>query len=157
VRKVNADDKRQAAELIELDRRELRASRSTLARPHLASLLRRVVPGSPMSSLILKRANSSRSSGQWRNDDFDVLENGVVVGRIFFLDAVGPQGRPWNGRAGHNGDIKRAAYGYEPTREAAMPAFAKSWRPPSRFTLLNHLVGAAGCRLMCPRRPAGAA
>jgi hypothetical protein len=25
-------------------------------------------------------------------------------------------------------DIKRAAYGYEPTREAAMAAFAKSWR-----------------------------
>jgi hypothetical protein len=30
--------------------------------------------------------------------------------------------------SGHNGDIKRAAYGYEPTREAAMAAFAKSWR-----------------------------
>jgi hypothetical protein len=29
---------------------------------------------------------------------------------------------------GHNGDIKRAAYGYEQTREAAMVAFAKSWR-----------------------------
>jgi hypothetical protein len=24
-----------------------------------------------------------------------VLEEGVVVGRIFCLDAVGPQGRPW--------------------------------------------------------------
>ena len=41
--------------------------------------------------LILTRANVSRSSGQWRDDDYDVLENGVVVGRIFFLDAVGPQ------------------------------------------------------------------
>jgi hypothetical protein len=61
-------------------------------------------------------------------DDYDVLENGVVVGRIFFLDAVGPQGRPWMWASGHNGDIKRAAYGYEPTREAAMAAFAKSWR-----------------------------
>jgi hypothetical protein len=30
--------------------------------------------------------------------------------------------------SGHNGDIKRAAYGYEKTREAAMAAFAKSWR-----------------------------
>jgi len=28
--------------------------------------------------------------------------------------------------SGHNGDLKRAAYGYEPTREAAMAAFAKS-------------------------------
>jgi hypothetical protein len=26
--------------------------------------------------------------------------------------------------SGHNGDIKRAAHGYEPTREAAMDAFA---------------------------------
>jgi len=30
--------------------------------------------------------------------------------------------------SGHNGDIRRAAFGYEPTREAAMAAFAKSWR-----------------------------
>jgi hypothetical protein len=32
--------------------------------------------------LILKRAALSRSSGQWSDDDYDVLENGVVVGRI---------------------------------------------------------------------------
>ena len=81
-----------------------------------------------MGSLILQRASVSRSSGQWRDDDYDVLENGVVVGRIFCLDAVGPQGRPWMWASGHNGDIKRAAHGYEPTREAAMAAFAKSWR-----------------------------
>jgi len=30
--------------------------------------------------------------------------------------------------SGHNGDIRRAAQGYEATREAAMEAFAKSWR-----------------------------
>ena len=30
--------------------------------------------------------------------------------------------------SGHNGDIKRAAHGCEPTREGAMAAFAKSWR-----------------------------
>jgi hypothetical protein len=46
-----------------------------------------------------------------------VLENGVVVGRILFLDAVGPRGRPPMWASGHNGDIKRAAHGYEPTRE----------------------------------------
>ena len=40
-----------------------------------------------MSPLILKRASASRSSGQWRDDDYDVLENGVVVGRIFCVDA----------------------------------------------------------------------
>jgi hypothetical protein len=28
----------------------------------------------------------------------------------------------------HNGEIRSAAHDYEPTREAAMAAFAKSWR-----------------------------
>jgi hypothetical protein len=39
---------------------------------------------------------TSRTSGEWRDDDYDVLEDRVVVGRIFCLVAVGPQGRPWN-------------------------------------------------------------
>jgi hypothetical protein len=60
-------------------------------------------------TLILKRASASRPSGQWRDDDYDVLENGVVVGCIFFLDAVGPQGRPWMSASGHGGGIRRAA------------------------------------------------
>jgi hypothetical protein len=50
-----------------------------------------------MSSLILKRAATSRPSGQWSDDDFDVLEDGVVVGRISKEQAA-PQGRPWMGR-----------------------------------------------------------
>jgi hypothetical protein len=32
--------------------------------------------------LILKRASASRPSGQWNDDDFDVLADGAVVGRI---------------------------------------------------------------------------
>jgi hypothetical protein len=31
--------------------------------------------------LILKRASASRSSGEWSDDDYDVLADGVVVGR----------------------------------------------------------------------------
>jgi len=84
-------------------------------------------PGTP---LILKRASASRSSGQWRDDDYDVLENGVVVGRIFKVP-VAPPDRPWMWASGHNGEIRRAAHGYEATREAAMAAFAKSWRRES--------------------------
>jgi hypothetical protein len=80
-----------------------------------------------MSPLILKRAKASRSSGEWRDDDYDVLENGVVVGRIV-LEPAAPAGRQWGWASGYNGDIKRARDGYEPTREAAMAAFAKSWR-----------------------------
>jgi hypothetical protein len=33
--------------------------------------------------LLLKRAALSRPSGQWNEDDFDVLADGTVVGRIF--------------------------------------------------------------------------
>jgi hypothetical protein len=57
-----------------------------------------------------------------------VLEDGVVVGRIFLMP-IGPRGRPWMWASGHNRAIERAVHGYEPTREAALAAFAKSWRP----------------------------
>jgi hypothetical protein len=82
-----------------------------------------------MTPLILKRGSASRPSGEWRDDDYDVLEDGGVVGRIFCLDAVGPHGRLWMWVSGHSVDtVKRAAHGYEATREATMAAFAKSWR-----------------------------
>jgi hypothetical protein len=81
-----------------------------------------------MIRLILKRASVSRSSGQWSDDDYDVLENGVVVGRICKEQAA-PQGRSWGWASGHSAaTVKRAAHGYEAAREAAMAAFAKSWR-----------------------------
>jgi hypothetical protein len=35
-----------------------------------------------MTQLVLKRASASRSSGEWSDDDYDVLADGVVVGRI---------------------------------------------------------------------------
>ena len=66
-----------------------------------------------MIQLILKRAPVGDNL-----DDFNVLEGGVIVGRIFFLDAVGPKDRPWMWASGHNGDYRRAAHGWEPTREA---------------------------------------
>ena len=47
-----------------------------------------------MSSLILKRASASRSSGEWNDDDYDVLADGVVVGRIMKASAA-PEGTPW--------------------------------------------------------------
>jgi hypothetical protein len=34
------------------------------------------------SSLTLKRASASRQSGEWNDDDFDVLADDFVVGRI---------------------------------------------------------------------------
>jgi hypothetical protein len=36
-----------------------------------------------LSQLILKRGNASRSSGEWQHEDYDVLADGKVVGRIY--------------------------------------------------------------------------
>jgi hypothetical protein len=50
------------------------------------------------------------------------------VHRIFKVP-VAPQDRPWMWASGHSATtVKRAAHGYEPMREAAMAAFAKSWQ-----------------------------
>jgi hypothetical protein len=78
--------------------------------------------------LMLKRAAVSRPSGEWNDDDFDVLADGVVVGRIFKANGA-PVGSSWMWTLafGHHED-RMPTYGYEPTREAAMATFAKSWR-----------------------------
>ena len=51
-----------------------------------------------------------------------------VVGRIFKVHAA-PVGTPWMWTLafGHHED-RWPTHGYEPTREAAMATFAKSWR-----------------------------
>jgi hypothetical protein len=78
--------------------------------------------------LTLKRANASRPSGQWRHDDYDVICDGVVVGRIMHTPAA-PEARPWRWSLGYGYHRDRTpTFGYEPTREAAIAAFAKSWR-----------------------------
>ena len=78
--------------------------------------------------LIFKRASASRTSGQWKEDDFDVLADGVVVGRIMKA-AASPVDAPWLWTLafGHHED-RTPTHGYAETREAAMAAFAKSWR-----------------------------
>jgi hypothetical protein len=38
--------------------------------------------------LILKRASASRPSGEWNDDDYDVLADGALVGRIFKANAA---------------------------------------------------------------------
>ena len=82
----------------------------------------------PMSSLILKRASASRRSGEWSDDDYDVLADGVVVGRIMKAAAKPADASwLWTLAYGYHED-RTPTHGYEPTREAAMAAFAKSWR-----------------------------
>jgi hypothetical protein len=38
--------------------------------------------------------SASRPSGEWGDDDYDVLADGVVIGRIFKANAA-PVGTPW--------------------------------------------------------------
>ena len=83
--------------------------------------------GQKETAVILKRASTSRTSGEWNEDDYDVLADGAVVGRIMKAAAapVGPW--MWTLAFGHHED-RTPTHGYEPTREIAMAAFAKSWR-----------------------------
>jgi hypothetical protein len=75
--------------------------------------------GTAMTGLIFKRAPIGDNV-----EDFDVLADDKIVGRIF-LSAAAPEGRQW---------MWTLAYGHHrdrtptPTREQAMAAFAKSWR-----------------------------
>jgi hypothetical protein len=47
-----------------------------------------------MGQLILKRASANRPSGEWDADDFDMVADGTVVGRIMKAVAA-PVGAPW--------------------------------------------------------------
>ena len=78
-----------------------------------------------MTDLLLKRAALSRQSGKWDDDDFDVLADGVVVGRIFKAGAA-PVGMPWMWTMLF--DYRWPTHGYAASRETAMAAFATSWR-----------------------------
>jgi hypothetical protein len=81
-----------------------------------------------MVALLLKRASLSRPSGEWNDDDFDVLADGVVVGRILKVSAA-PVGTPWMWTLAFGQHEDRTpTHGYAAAREAAMTAFAKSWR-----------------------------
>jgi hypothetical protein len=51
---------------------------------------------------------------------------------------IAPQGRHWMWASGHNG-YSHAAKGYEATREAAMAAFAESWRRETKVTARGYV------------------
>jgi hypothetical protein len=77
--------------------------------------------------LTLKRAPASRPSGEWKDDDYDVLADGEIVGRIFNSGVSVARPWMWTLAFGHHED-RMPAHGYAESREAAMTAFAKSWR-----------------------------
>jgi hypothetical protein len=68
--------------------------------------------------LILKRASASRSSGEWSDDDYDVLADGVVVGRSMKA-AAKPADASWLWTLAYGQHEDHSpTHGYEATREA---------------------------------------
>src|SRR5262244_2993937 len=88
----------------------------------------------PADHLLIERGRGqfvSRPSGDWNDDDYDALADGVIVGRIMKVHGA-PVGSPWMWTLafGYHED-RTPRHGYAATREAAMAAFAKSWRRES--------------------------
>jgi hypothetical protein len=73
-------------------------------------------------------------------EDFDVICDGAVVGRVFFTGDTSPRARAWFwGLAYGHIEDRIPTHGYEPTREAAMAAFRRAWdRSPGTKTRCGH-------------------
>jgi hypothetical protein len=71
--------------------------------------------------LILRRANLSRISGQWQDEDYDVFDGGRDVGRIYLVDSnAGTETWFWGVSFLLT---NRKSYGHAPTLDAAKAAF----------------------------------
>jgi hypothetical protein len=78
--------------------------------------------------LFLVEASKSRPSGNWSDDDYDVLDgNTKVVGRIYRAAAV-PPGRPWFWTITERALQRPTDFGYAASREEAMAAFTRAWK-----------------------------
>ena len=75
--------------------------------------------------LTLKRAPACRR--EWEDDDYDVLADGEIVGRIFNAGVSAARPWMWTLDIGQH-EHRSPTHGYAATREAAIAAFAKSWR-----------------------------
>jgi hypothetical protein len=77
-----------------------------------------------MSRLVLKRASASHSSGTWKDEDYDVLADGKVVGRILEEGSrFGPPELRWGWSATAMVPASPATHGTAATREEAMAKF----------------------------------
>jgi hypothetical protein len=80
------------------------------------------VPG-----LILKRANSSRPDGQWSDEDYDIIADGKVVGRILQENTSGPPELRWVWSVRVTPATPGVTNGTAATREQAMAKFRWAW------------------------------
>ena len=72
-------------------------------------------------ALVLRRANVSRISGQWQDDDFDVFDGDHDVGRIYLVDAYGGNETWFWGVSFRL--TNRTSYGHASTLDDAKAAF----------------------------------
>ena len=104
------------------------------------------------AGLILKRSPLGPEQNQ---DDFDVLADDVIVGRIFFVSAAMP-GKQWMWTLGYGHHEDRTpTHGYEPTREAAIAARRRAFKAYHRWCALGRASGDRGrsARMARRRRP----
>jgi hypothetical protein len=85
--------------------------------------------------LIIKRAKFSRPSGTWKDEDYDVLADGEVVGRILEEGSrFGPPELRWGWSITSIVPASGATHGHAPTREAVRASFGKSCGGTSRMS-----------------------
>jgi hypothetical protein len=81
-----------------------------------------------MRALTLKPARNQRENDESKQEAFDVIADGVVVGRIFKTTASSAR-TAWMWTMLF--DYRWPTHAYEASREAAMDAFARSWNRSS--------------------------
>jgi hypothetical protein len=82
-----------------------------------------------VTDILLRKAQAGRAGAQG-DDDYDVIgADGMVIGRIFKATTSPGVGTPWIWTLAYGDHKDRTpTHGYAATREAAMQAFARSWR-----------------------------
>ena len=77
-------------------------------------------------SLVLRRANVSRVSGQWQDEDYDVFDGDHDVGRIYLVDSNGDQ-QTWFWGVSFQ-LTGRKSYGHAATLDEAKAAFRAEYQ-----------------------------
>jgi hypothetical protein len=87
-----------------------------------------------MNRFALKRAAVSRSSGEWNDDDYDVLVDGKVVGRIFEEGShFGPPELLWRWSITEIVPaVPNVTNGHAATLEEAKAKFRERWQNAKR-------------------------
>jgi hypothetical protein len=85
------------------------------------------------ADLILKRASASRRSGQWKDEDYDVVADGKVIGRILESGSCfDPPGLQWTWSVMIVPARPGVTNGTAATREEAMAKFRAAWEKASQ-------------------------